>query len=109
MTSLNEKLRAHNIIAERNYKETLKIIREMNERVSGNRHALKGHVVITTEKMLKDLEDTKKVTEERKKRKIDKEAKKTSKPSASESVNASISLEQKIFYSNENMERIMSK
>jgi len=109
LTSLSEQLRAHNIVAERNYTEALKIIHERKERTSGKRHVLKGHVVITTEEMLKKLEDTQKVAPEPKKKRVDKKTKKASEPSTSKSANAPISLDQIVFYSVENTEHIMSK
>jgi len=109
LTSLSEQLRAHNIIAERNYTEALKIIHERKERTSGKRHALKGHVLVTTKEVLEKLENADKATQEWKKRKVNKKAKKVSEPSTSESANAPISLDQIVFYSVENTEHIMSK
>jgi len=109
LTSLSEQLQAHNIIVERNYEEVLEIVHKRKEPASGKRHTLKAHVVITTEELLKKLEDAEKVPQERKKRKVNKNAKKASGPSINQSVKSPISLEQIVFYSNENMELIMSK
>jgi len=109
LTSLSEQLRAHNLIAERNYTEALKIIHERKERASRKRHALKGHVLITTKEVLEKLENADNATQERKKRKVNKKAKKASEPSTSKSANAPISLEQIVFYSNESTAHIMSK
>ena len=64
---------------------------------------MKNHVVITTEKLLKDFEDALKATQKRKKKKIKKEVKKASEPPKNESAHSPISPEQIIFYSNENI------
>ena len=63
LMSLTEQLRAHNIIAEHNYIEALKIISERKKRTSGKRHALKGRVLVTTKEILKKLEDAEKATQ----------------------------------------------
>ena len=62
LMSLTEQLRAHNIIAECNYIEVLKIISERKECTSGKRYTLKGRVLVTMEEILKKLEDAEKTT-----------------------------------------------
>ena len=86
LTSLIEQPGAHNIIAERNYEYILRIIRERKEHTLGKHH------------ILKNLEDAEKVTQECKKKMIDKTGKKVSELSTNESEHAPISLEQIIFY-----------